>query len=119
MVMIEQLVAKTFASRNAAHLQHWRTSSFSEHMALNEFYDELIDLVDNLVEAYQGAFGLIGAVDVKPVPPANITNHLAKEVMWLNEYRSKCTKGLPALENLMDSIDDLYLKTIYKLKNLK
>ena len=57
--MIEQLVAKTFASRNAAHLQHWRTSSFSEHMALNEFYDEIIELVDNLVEAYQGAFGLI------------------------------------------------------------
>lgn len=116
--MIEQLVAKTFATRNAAHLQHWRTKSYAEHVALGEFYDGLIDLVDDLVEAYQGAFGLIGAVDVKAVPPNDITKHLAKEVMWLNEYRSKCTKGLPALENLMDSIDDLYLKTIYKLKNL-
>ena len=89
MVMIEQLVAKTFATRNAAHLQHWRTKSYAEHN-----------------------------VDVKQVSPANITTHLAKEVMWLNEYRSKWTKGLPALENLMDSITDLYLSTIYKLKNL-
>ena len=116
--MIEQLVAKTFATRNAAHLQHWKTKSYAEHMALATFYDEVIDLVDSLVEAYQGAFGLMGAVDIKQIPPNNITTHLAKEVMWLNEYRSKCTKGLPALENLMDSIDDLYLSTIYKLKNL-
>ena len=116
--MIEQLVAKTFASRNAAHLQHWRTETYAEHKALEKFYNQIIDLVDNLVEAYQGAFGLMGAVDVKQVSPANITTHLAKEVMWLNEYRSKCTKGLPALENLMDSVTDLYLSTIYKLKNL-
>ena len=116
--MIEQLVAKTFASRNAAHLQHWKTKSFSEHMALGTFYDELIDLVDSLVEAYQGAFGLIGAVDIKQVPPANIVKHLSEEVMWLNENRHKFTKGLPALENLADSIDDLYLSTLYKLKNL-
>lgn len=116
--MIEQLVAKTFASRNAAHLQHWCTKSYAEHVALGVFYDELIDVVDKLVEAYQGAYGLIGNVDIKQISPSNITTHLAKEVMWLNEYRSKCTKGLPALENLMDSIDDLYLTTIYKLKNL-
>ena len=116
--MIEQLVAKTFATRNAAHLQHWKTKSFSEHMALGEFYDEVIDLVDDLVEAYQGAFGLIGPVDIKAVPPTNLKDHLAKEVLWLNENRAKFTKGLPALENLADSIDDLYLKTIYKLRFL-
>ncbi len=36
----------------------------------------------------------------------------------LVENRHKFTKGLPALENLADSIDDLYLSTLYKLKNL-
>lgn len=116
--MIEQLVAKIFATRNAAHLQHWRTKSYAEHVALGDFYDGVIDLVDSLVEAYQGAFGLIGTVDVKAVSPTNLVKHLSEEVMWLNTNRAKFTKGLPALENLADSIDDLYLSTLYKLKNL-
>ena len=35
--MIEELVSRTFAIRNAAHLAHWRakgTGSFAKHMAL-------------------------------------------------------------------------------------
>lgn len=39
--MIEQLVAKTFASRNAAHLQHWRTKSFAGHKALAGTLDSI------------------------------------------------------------------------------
>ena len=58
--MIEEFVSRSFALRDAAHLAHWATRSYSEHVALGEFYDGLLDKVDTIVEAYQGCFGLIG-----------------------------------------------------------
>jgi len=57
--MIEELVTRVFSTRNAAHLAHWKTKSFAEHSALGDFYDALIDGVDEIIEDYQGAFGLI------------------------------------------------------------
>ena len=47
--MIEDLVSRAFAIRNAAHLAHWATKSFSEHMALGSFYDEVIEKIDGIV----------------------------------------------------------------------
>lgn len=37
-----------------AHILHLQSTSYAEHQALGEFYDELGDLVDAFVEAYQG-----------------------------------------------------------------
>jgi len=116
--MIEQLVAKVFASRNAAHLQHWRTKSYAEHVALGEFYDGVIDAIDAIVESHQGAFKLIGSVDLEPVKTKNMIELLLKDVMWIDENRSKISQGICAIENQIDTLSDLYLSTLYKLKNL-
>lgn len=116
--MIEQLVARVFATRNAAHLAHWKTKSFAEHMALGSFYDDVIDKIDPLVEAYQGAFGLIGDVEVKPVAPNDIVALLTQDVRWMKTNADEITKKVTALQNLLDNISETYLSTIYKLKNL-
>ena len=52
--MIEELVSRVFAIRNAAHLAHWASQSYSEHKALGKFYDGVIDKVDAIIETYQG-----------------------------------------------------------------
>ena len=57
--MIEELVEKVFAARNEAHVAHWATKSFAEHMALGEFYDNIIDLIDRLIEATKGITDLL------------------------------------------------------------
>lgn len=54
--MIEQLIALVFATRNAAHLAHWRTKSFSQHMALNEFYDDVLEVLDNMLQELEGVY---------------------------------------------------------------
>lgn len=53
--MIEELISRIFKTRNQAHLSHWKTKSFSEHKALGSFYDDVIDKLDDLVEACQGS----------------------------------------------------------------
>jgi len=43
-------------SATNTHFFHWSTDSFSKHMALGTYYDEVVELVDDLVEAYMGCY---------------------------------------------------------------
>lgn len=121
--MLEELVSRTFAVRNAAHLAHWRAKgpgSFARHMALGEFYDELIEQLDDIVEAYQGAFGkLVGPVNLAAQDThGDILEMLSSECNWATENREAIADGSPAIENMLDELSGLYLKTIYKLRFL-
>lgn len=117
--MIEELIAKVFKTRNQAHLAHWKTKSFAEHEALGSFYDDLIDKLDTLVEACQGSKGIIGHVDLSCKDESvDIIKCLSDDANFMSKNRQKIAHGVPAIENILDEIVGLYLKTIYKLKNL-
>jgi hypothetical protein len=117
--MIEQLVSKAFFSRNLAHLEHWRTQNGEVHRALGEFYEGVISTVDDVVECYQGTYGLIGPVPViTTVEASTITDHLVVERDWIKQNKTAITGGDDAIGNLVDTVTGLYSKTIYKLQNL-
>ena len=117
--MIEQLVARVFFTRNAAHIAHWKTQSYSQHKALGKFYDSLVDMIDGIVEAYQGRFKLIAAIPPRPAEqPKDILGYIEKELAWIEENREAISEGFTAIENSIDSLLDLYATTIYKLRNL-
>ena len=56
----EVFVGHLFLARDVTHSAHLNTRSYAKHVALNEFYDGIIDLADKFAEAYQGRHGLIG-----------------------------------------------------------
>lgn len=114
--MIEQLVEKSFHARDAAHIEHWKTNSYSRHQALGEYYDEVVDALDKFVEAYQGTFGIIGDVAGQE---KDVAKMIHDDIIWLNENRSQLAKGVPALENILDELTALHMKTLYKLENLR
>lgn len=117
--MIEDLVERVFATRNAVHLEHWRTKSFAAHSALGDLYDALIDGVDSVVEAHQGVFDLIkvGALEKQP-KVTDIIPHLEEDLVWINKNRKAITSGLPAIDNLLQELEDSYMRALYKLKHL-
>ena len=49
-------IATLLHSSTNAHLMHFSTDSFAKHMALGEFYDEIVDLTDALAEQYMGKY---------------------------------------------------------------
>ena len=116
--MLEQLIARVFYARNLAHWNHWRTSSYAQHQALGAFYDDIIDNLDALVEAYQGAFELVGNI---PAPKANsdVLAVLEADAEWIEEHHEEICQGNRAVANLIDELNSTYLSTIYKLRNLK
>ena len=105
-------------SATNTHFFHWSTDSFSKHMALGTYYDEVVDLVDDLVEAYMGCYEKINNfpnVYHQPKEPVKYLDSLKK---FVDEAR----KDLPQetqLQNIVDEIAQLIDSTLYKLKNLK
>jgi hypothetical protein len=112
--MIKDLIQRMFAARNAAHLEHWKTNSYAQHKALGGYYENVIEKVDDLIEAYQGAFGLVGMSETN-----DVVKMINDELIWLNENRSAICKGVPALENILDDLTALHMSTLYKLENLR
>lgn len=116
--MIEELVSRVFATRNAVHLAHWATPSYAEHVALGDFYDALTDKVDAIVEMYQGAFGKIKKPPAKSQVASDLLDHIKAEAQWLEDNRAKIADGVCAIENAVDDLTGVYLRTFYKLNNL-
>lgn len=115
--MIDKLIQRAFKLRNTAHLAHWSAKgegSFARHEALGEFYEELITQIDKYVESYQGAFGV--AVEE---PTEDATQAMRKDMLWITEHRAEIARGVPALENILDELVGLHLRTLYKLENLR
>lgn len=116
---MEQLIAHIFMARNAAHIEHWKTGSYSSHKALGKFYEGIVGKIDGLVEASIGAAGMIGDVPHVDKPEGSILDLLKDEVVWIEKNKPQCCKKISALENIVDEIVALYLQTIYKLENLR
>ena len=99
--------------------KHLRTAKYGKHVALNDFYEELHDLVDALIEGYMGATGKkIKGFD--NIIQSKNMNTLA----YLQELKKICKQGYDLLdeneelEGLLDDIVNLINSTLYKVKEL-
>ena len=124
--MFEKLVSTLMASRDQAHIFHWGTTgdgSYAAHKALGKYYDAVPDILDALVEAYQGKHGLLKGF----TPPEKFDNYDAataiKYFKGLATYIERVYRKLPKEDtnilNQLDAFKDLIYTTIYKLENLK
>jgi DNA-binding ferritin-like protein len=113
-------VGTLFLARDVAHSVHLNTRSFAKHSALNEFYDEIVELADKFAEAYQGRHGLIGPISLMSAKKTtNIVEFLEDSLADIEKMRYEvCEKTDTALQNIIDEIVGLYLSTLYKLKFL-
>jgi Family of unknown function (DUF5856) len=116
--MCGELVMRCFHARTLAHVQHLKTKSYAQHVALQGFYDGLPDLVDQLVEAYQGEYGLIEDYPKKFVWFDSPQEMLQDLVSWIEDHRDEvCDETY--CQNTIDEIVSLIRSTQYKLKYLK
>jgi len=115
-----ELMGMLFLARDVAHSVHLNTRSYAKHVALNTFYDEIIDLADGFAEAYQGRHGLIGPIGLQSAKKTtNIIEFLQDQLKEIEKCRYEvCDKTDTPLQNLIDGIVELYLSTLYKLRFL-
>ena len=116
------LVSLLFASRTQAHIFHFQTSSFSAHKTLDDYYSEIINLVDGLVESYQGKYGII--TDYTAASKITESATISQMITYFSELSDlidTLRKQIPQdtyIQNQLDEIEQLIDSTLYKLKFL-
>ena len=115
-----EFVGMLFLARDVAHSVHLNTRSFSKHEALNIFYNRIIGAADDFAETYQGRYGLMGQITLgSNKKTANIIEFLQDQLAEIEKVRYEvCDKSDSALQQLIDNIIEIYLRTLYKLRFL-
>jgi hypothetical protein len=122
---MEELASILFHSRTQAHVFHLGVNgpgSYAAHKALQNYYEDIIDLTDGLVESYQGKYGLI---KFKPVMGMdndcsceNIIRYFEKLITIVESLRQSPGLQDSWLQNQIDNVEELLFSTRYKLINL-
>ena len=118
------MISSLLHSRTQAHVFHWQTksqSSFAEHMALGGYYDKFVDLVDGIVESYQGKYDIVKNYNTMDIENYTGVDQLISYFKDLNDTVEKKRKGIKEsyLQNQIDTVQELIFSTLYKLRFLK
>ena len=119
------LISMLMHSRTQTHVFHLRVSpnGLAPHLALQTYYEDIIELIDGIVEGYQGMAGLIEFKAVKGIDNDadvdNIISYFEDLVKFVHTERMKPElKGISFIQNEIDNVEKLIYSTLYKLKNL-
>ena len=100
-----------------SHILHLQTRSYAEHKALEAYYTEIGDLINDFVEAYQGKYGIIEDYPEDYKLPTPSIEYLVGLSTYLQEARLHLPQDTE-LQNLLDEIASLLDNTLYKLRFL-
>lgn len=121
-IKVSGFIGTLLHSATITHIMHFQVQgvgSFSAHMALNAYYDEIPELVDSLAESIQGTYEIITGY---PASFPNTTFAPLPYMEYLEEYVAECRTHLPQdseIQNEIDNIANLIHTTVYKLRYLK
>ena len=121
---MEELASLLLQSRTQTHSFHLGVKgigSHSAHLALGEYYDSVSELIDGLVEVYQGKEGLIQLSGIGVLDKNNDIKNIIKYFETLCNMVAKLRTN-PKLQdswiqNDIDTVVSLLYKTKYKLVN--
>jgi hypothetical protein len=118
--------SKLFEARQMAHIFHLQVKaemgSGWEHDALNTFYDGILEFTDDLIETYQGQYGIVEGyetIDTSATGQMKSLEYIKQTVDFIRTERKSIKEEDTHLHNIIDEIVALHYKTIYKLTNLK
>lgn len=117
MIEIGKVFNKLKQAEVIAHYWHLRTTSYATHMALGTFYDEITDLIDDLVED-----GTKYKTDVIDIPPAVMLNVPEDHVAYFQELdmyvdtQLRLAKDNLSIQDLLLPIKHLIEKTLYRFR---
>ena len=120
--IIGQFISTLMSARTQAHVFHLQTPSFAAHKALNEFYDEIVDTIDGLVESYQGKYGIVkgyGNVALQEYQSCDgIILYFTTLVNFIEKSRSMICQD-SFIQNRVDELVALIYSLLYKLRFLE
>lgn len=119
---IADLVFELLHSSTKTHIAHLVTTSYAAHKAMNSFYDDVIDLADDVAEQYQGAVEkILSYPESMELPPLKTTEQVISYLRTLHsritDIQKECSYS--EISNTLDEVKSLINSTKYKLLFLK
>ena len=114
---IQDFILCMLHSQTNAHILHLQSRSYSEHKALQGYYEGIDGILDDYVEAYQGIYGIVDNYPATYQAPTKPLEYMIS----LSGYVAAARPSLPQdseLINILDEMTALIDKTIYKLRFL-
>lgn len=123
--MTAKTIEEFFGTLQQATVESWRehlkTNKYSAHMALDEFYKEMPEKVDTLIEDYMGIYGKLDEYkNVMTTDKMDAVDYLKELRVFVSDSRKKLIdENDTELWSDIDDIMSLIDSTLYKLKELK
>ena len=118
-----KLFSKLFESREMAHIYHLQVNgepgSHAKHTALGDYYDGVLGFIDDLIETFQGQYGIVeeyNVIDTKETGSKDTIEYFNELVRFIKEERKCINSEDTHLHNIIDEVVALVYKTLYKLK---
>jgi hypothetical protein len=123
---VSKFFSKLFESREMAHIYHLQVrgdeGSYAAHTSLNEYYEGILGIIDELIETYQGQYGLIEEYDVIDTSETKTKERITyfEDLVEYIKHARKCISIEDThLHSIIDDFVVLAYKTLYKLKFTK
>jgi hypothetical protein len=121
-----KLFSKLFESREMAHIYHLQVNgeegSHASHVALNTYYEDILELIDTLIETYSGQYGIVDGYDIIDTNSTRTKDKVAyfEDLVEFIKYSRKSISAEDThLQNIIDEVVALIYRTLYKLKFMK
>lgn len=118
---VGKYIGLLMSSRTQAHVFHLTTKSYAAHKALQNYYEEIVPLLDSYAETYMGRLNNNNKKLTGLGPSVN--RRILSDAKYAHKYFVRLAITLkkiklprnPYLENIRQEIDALVRQTIYML----
>ena len=113
-----EFISQLHDSKQQSIVWHHQTTSYAEHKALNNYYDEILEKIDDLVESVSGTYGRPVNYSVAPLQNYKDNAQLQTYFKSLYEFVQKERKTIYQdswIQNQVDEVAQLISKTLYLL----
>jgi hypothetical protein len=117
----KDMVSILLHSQTQVHIFHLQTKSYSEHKALQGYYEGIDVLVDGIIESYQGKYDVVTGYNSIKTEDYKSPEQVIKYFKALDSMVEKNRKSVKEsyIQNQIDTVQELIFSTLYKLRFLK
>jgi hypothetical protein len=118
MATFVEFISQLHSAKQQSIVWHHQTTCFEVHKALNNFYDEILELVDGLVESTSGVYGRPQGYSVQTlkdyVDVQTTYNYFVDLYNYIQTQRAGVYQDT-WIQNQIDEIAQLVADTTYQL----
>jgi hypothetical protein len=117
---MHDVINQLFTARDVAHKLHLKTKSFAKHLALGDFYEQLLEKTDEFAEVWQGKYGLVADIkgDLVEFNAQDPLTFISQFATWAESIKQFIDKNDTHILNVWDEIIALSYRAKYKIENL-